>query len=101
MENYCNFTFEKPKNNIYQMKHYLSLIFAVGFFMSALTLSAGNLEEGWKAFAENDLEKAEQLFKKATSNPSSKAEAYIGLSLLKKITEDYNILPEIYSFRDD
>ncbi|MFW6227466.1 MAG: tetratricopeptide repeat protein, partial [Bacteroidota bacterium] len=60
----------------------------VFFLLLSSTLSAGNLEKGWEAFAENRLDEAETYFKQATSSPGNRAEAYVGLVLLKTIVKD-------------
>ncbi len=69
------------------MKHLYS-IFIISFMFLSSTVIADNLEKGWEAFAENRLDEAESYFKKATSSPASRAEAYAGLVLLKTIVKD-------------
>lgn len=64
-----------------------TLITTVSFLLFAFHFSfAGKdeLQKGWKSFFENKREDAKKYFEGATKSADSKAEAYLGLSLLAK-----------------
>ncbi|MFH0867088.1 MAG: tetratricopeptide repeat protein [Bacteroidota bacterium] len=65
-------------------------IFGMVFSLFSLNvISQDALIKGWESFLTNDLENAKTLFTKATSDAGSKAEAYLGLSMINSMTDSY------------
>jgi tetratricopeptide (TPR) repeat protein len=63
----------------------LPLLFALCIPLASLARAGSDLDAAWKSFYANDRKQARELFTKATKESSTKAEAYLGLSLLATI----------------
>lgn len=63
----------------------LPLLVALCAPLASLAQTSSDLEAGWKSFYSNDRKQARELFTKATKESATKAEAYLGLSLLATI----------------
>ncbi len=67
--------------------------------------SQTNITDGWKAFNNNDLEKARIEFKKATQKTDQKADAYLSLSLINTIDKEdetaFNNFVEFFGLCND
>ena len=82
--------------------HRIAVLFFAAVLMTT-TAWANNPDpsEGWKHFANNDYDKAKAAFKKDL-NGSSKADAYLGLSLIGSATGDEALTQEsFYKFYDE
>ncbi|MER2998101.1 DUF3857 domain-containing protein [Pontibacter populi] len=63
----------------------LSLLFSLLAPSLAYSQNSASLDSAWKSFYSNDRQQARELFTKATKDVSTKAEAFLGLSLLATI----------------
>lgn len=77
------------------MKYLPKILILAALLFLQRPVTATTLDDAWKAFNENNRGLSRNLFTKALSEPSSKAEAYLGLSFL-----DYKEGKEDASFED-